>query len=42
MTHFTPDVFKPSEKTLRLIKQLAYTYRAKTFNDGSMVSFCLN
>ena len=27
MKHFTPDEAKPSETTLRIIRQIAYTYR---------------
>ncbi len=27
MKHFTPEEFKPREKTLDLIRQIAYTYR---------------
>ena len=27
MTHFTPNELKPSEKTLRLIRQIAYSYQ---------------
>jgi hypothetical protein len=42
MKYFTPDVLKPSEKTLRLIKQVAYTYRSAKFADGTTVSYCLN
>jgi hypothetical protein len=34
---FTREEMTPSEKTLRLIKQLAYTYRIK-----NGVSYCLN
>ena len=27
MTHFTPNELKPSEKTLCLIRQIAYSYK---------------
>ncbi len=42
MKYFTPNVLKPSERTLNLIKQIAYTYRVAKMADGSIVSYCLN
>ena len=38
---FTPEELKPSEKTLALIRQIAYTYRALKIN-GKMKPYCLN
>lgn len=38
---FTSEELKPSEKTLNLIRQIAYTYRViKVY--GKMQTFCLN
>ena len=43
MKLFTPDVMnQPSEKTLRLIKQIAHTYRVAQLMNGTSVSYCLN
>lgn len=42
MKYFTPDALKPSEKTLRLIKEIAHTYRVAKMANGSEISFCLN
>ena len=43
MKLFTPDVMnQPSEKTLRLIKQIAYTYRVAKMANGVSVTYCLN
>lgn len=41
MKHFTPSDLSPSEKTLSIIRQIAYTYRAVKIN-GSTKSYCLN
>ena len=41
MPHFTSEELKPSEKTLNLIKQIAYTYRTFVSNSG-VQSYCLN
>ena len=38
MKHFTPETFKPSEQTLDIIRQYAYTYRVKNNNQA----LCLN
>ena len=29
MKHFTPEQFQPSEQSLELIRQFAYTYRVE-------------
>ena len=41
MHYFTPEEKKPSNKTLSIIKQIAYTYRVINFNGKSEV-YCLN
>ncbi len=41
MKLFTPEELKPSEKTLNIIRQIAYTYRVIKIN-GKMKSYCLN
>jgi hypothetical protein len=41
MKHFTSDEHQPSEKTLNLIRQIAYTYRTICIN-GKTETFCLN
>lgn len=41
MKIFTPEEMKPSEKTLALIRQIAYTYRVIKLN-GRNETFCLN
>ncbi len=41
MTHFTQEEKKPSSKTLNIIRQIAYTYRAIKMNGQSEV-YCLN
>ena len=42
MKHFTPQDIKPSETTLSIIRQIAYTYRvAKTAGAKGNV-YCLN
>ena len=38
---FTSEELKPSEKTLHIIRQIAYTYRVIRIN-GKMQSLCLN
>lgn len=43
MKYFTPDVLnQPSEKTLRLIKHIAHTYRVVKMANNTAVSYCLN
>ena len=37
----TSDEMRPSRKTINMIKQIAYTYRAIKMN-GSYEAFCLN
>ena len=39
--YFTPKEVRPSEKTLKMIRQIAYTYRAIKMN-GKNEAFCLN
>lgn len=41
MKIFTATEMKPSEKTLSIIRQIAYTYRVINVN-GSCSSYCLN
>ena len=41
MKYFTPEELKPSERTLNIIRQVAYTYRVLKMN-GKMQSYCLN
>lgn len=41
MTYFTQEEAQPSEQTLSLIRQIAYTYRILTIN-GKKHSYCLN
>jgi hypothetical protein len=41
MQHFTPEELKPSEKTLNIIRQIAYTYRTFMTENGAR-SYCLN
>ena len=41
MMHFTHEELSPSEKTLNLIKQIAYTYRAHRMG-SSVQMYCLN
>ena len=41
MTYFTHEDLNPSEKTLRLIRQIAYTYRLFRIGGENHV-FCLN
>lgn len=41
MKYFTHDEITPSEKTLNLIRQIAYTYRVIKMN-GRTEAYCLN
>lgn len=41
MKHFTQDEYKPSSKTLSIIRQIAYTYRVMKLNGHNEV-YCLN
>jgi hypothetical protein len=41
MTYFTSEESRPSEKTLNLIRQIAYTYRVMKLNGHNEV-YCLN
>lgn len=41
MTIFTPEENKPSEFTLRIIRQMAYTYRVARV-DGRVIPYTLN
>lgn len=41
MNLFTPEELQPSEQTLNLIRQIAYTYRVINMN-GRQESLCLN
>ncbi len=41
MTYFTQEELKPSEKTLNIIRQIAYSYRIATVN-GKQKVCCLN
>lgn len=38
---FTYEEMRPSERTIRIIKQIAYTYRTIKMN-GKYEVFCLN
>lgn len=42
MKYFTQEELKPSERTLDIIKQIAYTYRVIKLSDGTIVPLCLN
>lgn len=42
MKHFTPEDTKPSEQTLRIIRQIAYTYRMAKGTGGQTGTYCLN
>ena len=42
MKYFTQEALNPNERTLELIKKIAYTYRVIKMADGSAASFCLN
>lgn len=41
MTIFTPEDLQPSEKTLNIIRQVAYTYRFMTYNKNAY-PYCIN
>lgn len=41
MMYFTYEDLNPSEQTLNLIRQIAYTYRTVDIN-GKVESYCLN
>jgi hypothetical protein len=41
MSDFTSDKLQPSEKTLNIIRQIAYTYRTMKLR-GKVVNYCLN
>lgn len=41
MKFFTSEEMKPSEKTLNIIRQIAYTYRVININ-GKNEAYCLN
>ncbi len=41
MKYFTPEDMKPSEQTLNLIRQIAYTYKVFK-NSGKPQVYCLN
>lgn len=42
MQYFTPDDFTPSERTLYLIRQLAYNYKVCKNSDNQNIVACLN
>ena len=41
MQYFTPEEIRPSERTLNLIRQIAYTYRVLK-SSGQPMAYCLN
>ena len=41
MKHFNSEDLKPSETTLHIIRQIAYTYRVMKINGHNEV-YCLN
>lgn len=41
MTYFTPEEFQPSEQTLHLIRQIAYTFQAAKVNRRND-NLCIN
>ncbi len=41
MKHFTQDEAQPSQRTIDIIKAIAYTYRVMDIK-GKMYGFCLN
>ena len=41
MQYFTLEETKPSETTLNIIRQIAYTYRVLKM-DGKTLPYCLN
>lgn len=42
MNYFTSDNLQPSEKTLNIIRQIAYTYRVIKLGNGKVSGCCLN
>lgn len=42
MKYFTQEGLNPNDRTLDIIKKIAYTYRVIKMADGSTVSLCLN
>lgn len=42
MKYFTQEAMNPSERTLDLIRNIAYTYKVIKMADGSKAPFCLN
>lgn len=41
MEYFTQEDLRPSERTLRIIRQIAYTYRVIKMN-GKYEGLCMN
>jgi hypothetical protein len=41
MKYFTQEDLNPSEKTLNILRQIAYSYRAMSVG-GATLSYCLN
>lgn len=41
MSYFTSEELHPTEQTLALIRQIAYTYRSVKSN-GQNIAYCLN
>ncbi len=41
MQYFTQEELKPSEKTLQMIRQFAYSYR-ELYSEGNHKAYCLN
>jgi hypothetical protein len=42
MQHFTLEEVRPSETTLNIIRQIAYTYRVLKMKGGNQLPYCLN
>jgi len=42
MRYFTQEEIRPSERTLNIIRQVAYTYRFLKMENGGGESYCLN
>ena len=42
MKYFTQEDMNPSERTLHIIRQIAYTYRVIRMADGRTMGMCLN
>lgn len=42
MKYFTPEELYPSDTTIKIIKQLAHTYRVIKTNQQQDVVYCLN